>query len=107
MACGELVAWCYITFMTTSKRRSFGVLLAILAVAIVSALAFADVPLVVVDSAYFADTGVTRSSVHLHWPLIIPVVTFFIGIALVFIPRLPKAAESAHREDCPPGSRAI
>ena len=73
--------------MSTSTRRKFGGLLAVLAVAVVLALAFADVPLVIRSSTYFADIGATTSSVHLHWPLVAAAVMFLAGVTLVLFPR--------------------
>jgi len=73
--------------MMKSKRRIVGVVLAALAAALVPALAFANVPLVTMSEVFFADTGVTRTSVHLHLPLLVPAIMLIIGIALTFIPR--------------------
>jgi len=78
--------------MSTSTRRKFGGLLALLAVAIVLALAFTDVPLLTRSSTYFADTGATTSSVHLHWPLVVAAVMFLAGLTLVLFPRRANAA---------------
>ena len=77
--------------MNTNKRRIIGVLLAVLAVAIVLALALANVSLLTRSSAYFTDTGATSTSVHLHWPLVIPAIMLVIGLVLIFIPRRATA----------------
>ena len=77
--------------MNTNKRRIVGVLLAVLAVAIVPALALANVSLVTRSSAYFADTGATSTSVHLHWPLVVPAIMLLIGLFLILIPRRATA----------------
>ena len=78
--------------MSTSTRRKFGRWLAVLAVAVVLALAFTDVPLVTRSSTYFADTGATTSSVHLHWPLVVAAVIFLAGVTLVLFPRRSNVA---------------
>jgi hypothetical protein len=78
--------------MRTSTRRKFGGLLAVLAVAVVLALAFTDIPLVTLSSTHFADTGATTSSVHLHWPLVVAAVMFLAGVTLVLLPRRANVA---------------
>ena len=78
--------------MNTSTRGKFGVLLAVLAVAVVLALAFTDVPLATRSSAYFADTGATTFSVHLHWPLVVAAAMFLTGVTLVLFPRRANIA---------------
>ena len=79
--------------MSPSTRKKFGGLLALLAVAALPALAFAGVPLITRSSAYFLDTGATKSSVNLHWPLAAVAALFFIGVALVFFPRRDNPAQ--------------
>jgi hypothetical protein len=78
--------------MNTSIRRKFGGLLALLAIAVVLTLAFTDGPLVTLTSTYFADTGATTSSVHLHWPLVVAAVMFLAGVTLVLFPRRANVA---------------
>ena len=73
--------------MSTSKQRAIGGLLLVLAVAIVPVMALANVSLVTRSSKHLVDTGVTSSSVHLHWPLIIPAILFALGLVLVLFPR--------------------
>lgn len=77
-----------------SKRRIIGVVLAALAAALVPALAFANFPLVTMSEVFFADTGIKRTSLHLHWALLVPAIMLVIGIALTFIPR--RDAATAH-----------
>jgi hypothetical protein len=79
--------------MSTSKRRKIGGVLALIAVAVVTALALANVPLVTRSGTYFADTptGWTRSSVHFHWALIIATVMFVTGVVIAFFPSRTKA----------------
>jgi hypothetical protein len=66
------------------------VVIAALAVAALPALAFAGVPLITMSSAYFAETGTTRSSVHFHWALAVIATLFLVGILLILFPRRSK-----------------
>jgi hypothetical protein len=77
--------------MNTRKRQIIGGLLAGLGIALLPALAMANVPLLSIGNAYFVDTGVTRTSLQLHWPLIIPALPFLIGVLLILAPRRQKA----------------
>ncbi len=88
---GEVAA---LLFMNTSTRRKIGGSLALLAVALFPALAFAGVPLISRSSAYFLDTGTTKTSVHLHWPLAAVAALFVIGVALVLFPRRDNVAST-------------
>lgn len=58
--------------MNTTKRRIVGSLLVVLGIAIGPALALANVSLLTMSSTYFVDTGVSRTSVHPHWPTHFP-----------------------------------
>lgn len=80
--------------MSTSTRRKFGSSLALLAVAVLSALAFAGVPLITRSSAYFLDTGATKSSVNLHWPLAAVAALFVVGITLLLVPGRDNVAST-------------
>jgi hypothetical protein len=73
--------------MNVTKRRIIGGLLAVLAIALVPVLEMANLSPLTMGSAYFVDTGVTRTSVQPHWPLIIPGLTFFLGVLLLAMPR--------------------
>lgn len=73
--------------MNMTKRRIIGGLLAILAIALVPGLEMAHLSPLTMGSAYFVDTGVTRTSVQPHWPIIIPVLTLLLGILLLVMPR--------------------
>jgi hypothetical protein len=64
-----------------------------LAMAALPALAFAGVPLITFSSAYFVETGTTRSSVHLHWPLAVVTAFFLVGIVLILLPRHSKVVQ--------------
>jgi hypothetical protein len=81
------------TGMGRFTRRKSGVLVVALAVAALPALAFAGVPLITRSSAYFAETGATRSSVQLHWPLGLVAVLLVVGIVLMLSPRRSMAAQ--------------
>jgi hypothetical protein len=69
------------------------VLVVALAVAALPALAFAGVPLITRSSAYFVETGITRSSVQFHWPLGLVAILLAFGIVLILSPRRSKAAQ--------------
>lgn len=73
--------------MNTKKIRIIGATLAALGIVIFPALALANVPLLTRSSAYFADTGITNTSVHLHWPIMIPAILLVAGLVLMFLPR--------------------
>jgi hypothetical protein len=73
-------------------RRKIGIVLAVLAPVAFVLLALADVRLVTMSSRHLDATGVTTSSMHLHWPLLIPAGMFITGVALALVPRHEDAA---------------
>jgi hypothetical protein len=73
--------------MQILTRKKIGVFLAVLAPLVFVALALGGVQLVTMSSRHFADTGATASSVRLHWPVIIPLVMFVVGVLLAFFSR--------------------
>jgi hypothetical protein len=73
--------------MNITKRRIIGGLLAVLAIALIPGLEMANLSPLTIGSAYFVDTGVTRTSVQPHWPLLIPGLTLLLGVLLLAMPR--------------------
>jgi hypothetical protein len=81
-----------VNLMITFTRKRIGVLLAVLAPILFVALALGDVQLVTISSRHLEATGATSSTVHLHWPVVIPLVMFTVGVALALFPRHENAA---------------
>jgi len=77
--------------MTRSCSRKTGVFLVLATLAALPILAFAGVPLITENSAYFVETGATTHSVYWHWPLALIAVFFVVGIILIVFPAREKA----------------
>ena len=85
--------------MIITRRRKVGLLVAVMPLAALPILAFAGVPLITGNSAYFVETGATTYSLQWHWPLGLVAAFFIVGLTLIVFPRREKAplTRSLHR----------
>ena len=80
--------------MPALTRTKIGILISVLAPIVFIALALAGVRLITMSSKHYEDTGATKNTVRLHWPVFLPAGMFVAGIAFVVWPGIKPKANS-------------